>query len=156
MGPSEDERLLRRAIALAHEARQHGEEPFGAVLVNGGAIVYEGFSRTVASNDPTRHAELGVISEYCQAHQQRSLEGFTLYSSTEPCPMCGGAIHWSRISRVVFSVTQAMLQERTGGRTKPAAVDLIHIGRQQVEVIGPLLADEGVHVFDGFRFQSPD
>jgi tRNA(Arg) A34 adenosine deaminase TadA len=58
--------------------------------------------------------------------------------------MCSGAIHWARISRVVYSVSQAKLQEITGGRLKPRCIDLINVGRRQVQVVGPLLEDEGL------------
>ena len=80
------------------------------------------------------------------------LDGYTLYTSTEPCVMCAGAIHWARISRVVFSVSQAMLQAITGGLPKPTAASLINSGRQRAEVVGPLLPDEGLRVFDGSVF----
>src|SRR4030066_376231 len=94
-----DEPFLRRAIALAHQARQQGLKPFGAVLVVENTIVQEGFDRSLELSDPTYHVELSLISEYCRAHRLLSLRGFALYASTEPCPMCAGALHWRRISR---------------------------------------------------------
>jgi tRNA(Arg) A34 adenosine deaminase TadA len=64
---------------------------------------------TLSYSDPTAHAELVVISEYCRQQRILDLDGYTLYSSAEPCVLCAGAIKWAHISRVVFSVTQAML-----------------------------------------------
>jgi tRNA(adenine34) deaminase len=148
-----DETFLRQAVALAHSARERGEDPFGAVLVFEGVVVHEAYKQTRASCDPTAHPELRAISEYCRAHRRSTLEGFTLYASTEPCPMCAGAIHWSRISRVVFSVSQAMLQQLSGGTPKPACGLIINSGRQDVEIIGPLLAEEGLAAFAGFTFR---
>jgi tRNA(Arg) A34 adenosine deaminase TadA len=147
-----DEYFLRRALALAHYARQQQMDPFGAVLVIERKIVHEAYDRSVVSSDPTWHAELSVISEYCRTHQHFSLQGFTLYSSTEPCLMCTGAIHWSRISRVVFSVSQQMLQVQSEGRPKPSCDSLLNGERQRVEVIGPMLAEEGLAVFAGYEF----
>jgi tRNA(Arg) A34 adenosine deaminase TadA len=147
-----DETFLRRAIALARHAREHGEDPFGAVLVFDGAIVHEAHKQTMETCDPTAHPELRAISEYCRAHRRVTLEGFTLYASTEPCPMCAGAIHWSKISRVVFSVSQAMLQQLSGGTPKPPCDLIINSGRQHVEIAGPLLAEEGLAAFAGFTF----
>ncbi|MCK6628409.1 MAG: nucleoside deaminase [Anaerolineae bacterium] len=147
-----DEYFLRRAIALAQFARQQEADPFGAVLVVESKIVHEAYDHSVVSSDPTWHAELSVISEYCRIHQRFSLQGFTLYSSTEPCMMCTGAIHWSRISRVVFSVSQQMLQERSEGRPKPTCESLLNRDGQRVEVIGPILAEEGLAVFTGYEF----
>ncbi len=147
-----DEQFLRRAIALAHQARQQGADPFGAVLVEGSVVVHQAHDRSVEFSDPTSHAELGVISEYCRAHGQFSLEGYTLYTSTEPCLMCAGAIHWARISRVVYSVSQAMLQQLSGGQPKPGAQSLLSLGQWKISVVGPLLPEEGLAVFDGYAF----
>ena len=66
--------------------------------------------------------------------------------------MCAGAIYWARISRVVFSVSQAMLQERSGGRPKPACGATLQAMGSRAEVVGPMLADEGLTVFDGYAF----
>ncbi len=150
----DDETLLRRAIALARQAREAGGDPFGAVLALHGEIVHEATDRSFELYDPTYHAELSAISEYCRLNRRMSLAGYSLYASTEPCPMCAGAIHWARISRVVFSVTQAMWQGITGGRLKPACVDLINMGRTRAEVIGPLLPEEGLAVFAGYQYIS--
>lgn len=148
-----DEMFLRRAIALAWEARHNGEEPFGAVLVHNGAIVAEAYSREIALSDPTAHAEHRVIREYCQAANVITLAGYTLYSSTEPCAMCAGAIHWARLSRVVFSVPQTRLYSVSGGGPKITAAEIIDPGgRHGVDVTGPLLEDEGAAVFEGYTF----
>ena len=95
-----DHRFLRRAIDLAKKAFRSGSDPFGAVLVQNGVIVYEASDRSVELSDPTYHAESAVIAEYCRSRHRFSLEGYTLYASTEPCVICSGAIHWARISKV--------------------------------------------------------
>jgi tRNA(Arg) A34 adenosine deaminase TadA len=151
---SSDEGFLRLAIALARQGRERGGHPFGAVLALDGRVVHQVYDRCVELSDPTFHSELSLISEYCRAHQIMSLEGYTLYASAEPCPMCAGAIHWARISRVVFSVSQAMLQELSGGRPKPTAASLINIGHQPIEVVGPLIPEEGLAVFEGYAFTA--
>jgi tRNA(Arg) A34 adenosine deaminase TadA len=147
---TEDERFLRQAIALAWQGREQGGDPIGAVLVRDGAVVLQTVDRCVATSDPTYHAELSLISDYCRAHQVFSLAGFSLYTSAEPCPMCAGAIHWARISRLVFSMSQAMIQTRSGGRPKLPCTDILH--PPQIEVIGPLLPEEGLAVFEGYPF----
>ena len=149
---STDEQFLRQAIALARQGREQGGDPFAALLVIDGIVRQQSWDRSVEMSDPTFHAELSVISEYCRAQQQFALEGATLYTSSEPCPMCAGAIHWARISRVVFSVSQAMIQQRSGGRPKLDCAAIINAGHRQVEIVGPLLADEGLAVFEGYTF----
>jgi tRNA(Arg) A34 adenosine deaminase TadA len=147
-----DETFLRIAFQLARRSRERGEDPFGAVLVRDGAVVYEKSDQCIELRDPTRHPELSLISDYCRQQQTLSLEGYTLYCSTEPCPMCAGAIHWARISRVVFSVSQIMLQTISRGHLKPECAPLINTGGRVVEIVGPLLPDEGLAVFDGYTF----
>jgi tRNA(Arg) A34 adenosine deaminase TadA len=149
-----DEQFLRQAIALARQAREQGADPFGAVLVIDGSVRHQSRDRSVEMADPTFHAELSVISEYCRAQQQFALEGATLYTSSEPCPMCAGTIHWARISRVVFSVSQVMIQQRSGGRPKIDCAAIINAGHRQIEIVGPLLAEEGLAVFEGYTFST--
>ena len=150
---SPDEQFLRLAIALAHRARELGADPFGSVLVKDGIVVVrQAYDRSVEFSDPTFHAELSVISEYCRTHSQFSLEGYALYTSTEPCAMCAGAIHWARISRVVYSMSQAMLQPLSGGRPKPSSRSLLDSDHRMVTIVGPLLPEEGLAVFDGYEF----
>ena len=147
-----DEGFLRRAITLAQQARARGADPFGALLVVNGCIVQEAMDESVAASDPTWHAELSAISTYCRTHRRFALDGYTLYTSTEPCPMCAGAIHWARISRVVFSVSQAMLQTLSGGSPKGSCAEILNSGRRRVEIVGPLLPAEGLLVFEGYQF----
>jgi tRNA(Arg) A34 adenosine deaminase TadA len=149
-----DEKFLRIAIDLAKQARQNNEYPFGAVLVFEDAVMHSGHDRSVGLCDPTAHAELQVIREYCQSNRRMSLAGYTLYCSTEPCVMCSGAIHWARLSRVVYSVSQEMLQQASAGRIKPKAEALINIGSKKVEVVGPLLPEEGFAVLADYPFTA--
>jgi tRNA(Arg) A34 adenosine deaminase TadA len=147
-----DEQLLRRAIALAHEARRKGYEPFGAVLALDHEIVYEAYDRSLPVSDPAFHAELSVISEYCRREQLIRLDGHMLFSSAEPCVMCAGAIFWSRLSRLVFSVSQQALRRLSDGPPRLSCASLVNPDRQRTEVVGPWLEEEGLAVFEGFIF----
>jgi guanine deaminase len=93
--------FMRRAIALSREnLRTQDGGPFGAVVVKDGRIVGEGRNRVVATNDPTAHAEIVAIRAATQALGTFDLSGCAIYASCEPCPMCLGAILWSRIGRI--------------------------------------------------------
>jgi tRNA(adenine34) deaminase len=148
-----DEDFLRHAIDLAKTARQGAEYPFGAILVVNQQLVHQATDHCMSYADPTAHAELLAISEYCRKQRIFDLDGYTLYSCVEPCVMCSGAIKWARISRVVFSVSQVMLQQMNGGRPKPSCADMVNTGARPITVDGPLLADEGLAVFAGFDFK---
>ncbi len=152
MTTAQDEHFLRLAIRLAWEARRAGSDPFGAVLVRDSdqTVVAQDHDRSVEASDPTFHAELAVIRQYCREAEVFTLQGYTLYASTEPCMMCSGAIYWAYVTRVVFSVPQARLQERSGGRTKPSCASIVSVGSRRIEVVGPLLEDEGLAVFEGY------
>jgi tRNA(Arg) A34 adenosine deaminase TadA len=115
-------------------------------LVFENKIVHTSTDVSVAESDPTAHAELNVIRTYCRNNNIFSLKGFTLYSSTEPCVMCSGAIHWARISKVVFSVSQASLKTVSQGTPKPSCASLLSYGGAKPEVIGPVLEDEGLGI----------
>ncbi len=146
-----DEFFLRRAIQLAKQAREKGQEPFGAVLVKNNEIVAEGENQIFATSDPTAHAENALIREYCQKNKIMNLEGFTLYCSTEPCLLCSGAVFWAKITKIVFSVSQKMLQKISGGSTKTDCRTLFK-PHPWIKIIGPALTEEGLKVLEGYQF----
>lgn len=103
-----DDLFIDRAIKLAQRSSDSGEGgPFGAVIVHDGKIIGEGWNRVVASNDPTAHAEVMAIRAACLAVNSFHLPNATLYTSSEPCPMCLSAAYWARIERIVFANSRA-------------------------------------------------
>jgi tRNA(Arg) A34 adenosine deaminase TadA len=102
-----DRHFLRRAVALSKERMEANlGGPFGAVIVKDGEIIAEGWNEVTSALDPTAHAEVTAIRRACQAVGNFSLEGATLYSSCEPCPMCLAATYWARIGRLVYANTR--------------------------------------------------
>lgn len=152
--PTQDKKYIRLTHQLARESAKKGFDAFGALLVLDDEIKATSIDKCIAYSDPTAHAELVLISEYCRENKLIDLEGYTLYTHVEPCVMCSGAIHWAKISRVVFSVSQEMLQGVSGGKKKPTCEELINTGNKKTEIIGPILAEEGMRVFRDFPFQS--
>jgi len=97
---------MRRAIALAIEnVRTSRGGPFAALVVKDGRVVAQGSNRVTTSNDPTAHAEIVAIREACRVLNQFQLTGCDLYCTCEPCPMCLGAVYWSRPARVYYAGT---------------------------------------------------
>ena len=103
--PSEaEDAFMRRAIELSYRATGEGTgPPFGAVIVRDGQVITEGYNNSFATNDPTAHAEVVAIRRACEAVGSRFLKGCVIYSGSEPCPMCLGAIHWAGIARVHYA-----------------------------------------------------
>jgi tRNA(Arg) A34 adenosine deaminase TadA len=96
--------FMARAIQLSLENVHSGQGgPFGAVIVTNGTIVAEGVNRVTASNDPTAHAEVNAIRAACSKLRVFALPECEIYCSCEPCPMCLGAIYWSRLGRIYFA-----------------------------------------------------
>lgn len=88
--------------------RRNEGGPFGAIVVDKlGKIVGRGANRVTSTQDPTAHAEIVAIRDACSFLNSFKLEGLTMYSSSEPCPMCMAAIYWARLGTVIYSNTKA-------------------------------------------------
>ena len=99
---SEDERMMRAAMAEAAMALADGEVPVGAVIVSKGRIIAKGHNMTDQLHDPTAHAELLCMRHGAEQKGDWRLNDCTLYVTLEPCPMCAGAMVMSRVGRCVF------------------------------------------------------
>jgi len=105
---SDDVRFLRRAIDLATQNVETGKGgPFGALVVRDGDVLAEAVNVVTATHDPTAHAEVTAIRKACASIESFRLDGCTLYTSCEPCPMCMGAVYWSHLDRVVYGAVHA-------------------------------------------------
>ena len=94
---------LNQCLKLANESVKNGNHPFGALLVVDGHIVLSAQNEVVTKNDITAHAELRLVQEAQKVLTPEQLSQSTLYTSTEPCAMCAGAIYWAGIKKVVFA-----------------------------------------------------
>jgi tRNA(adenine34) deaminase len=98
-----DRAMMVRALDAAREAGERGEIPVGAVVARGEEIVAVAANEREASNDPTAHAEVLALRRAAEALGSWRLTGCTLYATLEPCPMCAGAAHSARVSRLVYA-----------------------------------------------------
>lgn len=96
------ERLLEKSVDLAEAARIHGNYPFGAVLRYSGTEDLGGENSVNTSRDTTAHAEIEVIRSASPTLTKEQLSRSTIYTSTEPCAMCSGAIYTAGIRRGIF------------------------------------------------------
>jgi tRNA(adenine34) deaminase len=100
---STDLAMMRRALLAAEGAARKGEVPVGAVVARGEEVLAVAANEREATEDPTAHAELLAIRKAAAASGGWRLTGCTLYATLEPCPMCAGAAHAARISRLVYA-----------------------------------------------------
>jgi len=103
---SRDQEFMRLALALAGEGAAMGEVPVGAVLVQHGQVIGQGFNRPILDSDPSAHAEMVAIRAAARSSSNYRLPGSTLYVTLEPCSMCAGLIVHSRVMRVVFGALE--------------------------------------------------
>lgn len=103
----QDARFMRMAIEIADRNVDNGGGPFGAVIVRQGEVIATGANRVVPSCDPTAHAEVSAIREACKKLGDFKLNGCTVYSSCEPCPMCLSALYWAGVERICYGNTKA-------------------------------------------------
>lgn len=95
---------MRRCLELAEIAARSGDTAVGALIVRGDDIVAEGVERTRTTLDPSAHAEVDAIRRACQRLDTLDLRGCSLYSTVEPCVLCGYAIRRTGIAHVVYGV----------------------------------------------------
>jgi guanine deaminase len=140
-------KFMGRAIELSiHNVKANRGGPFAAVVVKDGEIVAEGTNLVTSTKDPTAHAEVVVIREACRVLGTHDLAGCVIYTSCEPCPMCMGAIYWSRPARVFYGNTAEDAAE--------AGFDDAFIHRElkrphhkkKIEMVG-LMRDEALEAF---------
>lgn len=99
-----DEKFMREALELAHEAAAAGEVPVGCVIVREGLVVGRGRNRREEKQAAGSHAELEAIAQANAALHSWRLDSCDLYVTLEPCPMCAGAIINARIEEVRYGV----------------------------------------------------
>ncbi len=149
-----DIRLLRQAIEVARRAREHGNHPFGALLADEqGHILLEAENTVNTEHDCTGHAELNLMRLAYRRYSFEELSRCTLYTSTEPCPMCAGSIFWGGVGRVVYALGEEGLYAMTGDSPDKlvlACRDIFARGGRPIEVLGPLLQEEARQVHIGF------
>ena len=149
-----DEYFMKIVYNLARESAKNYGNAFSAILVLNDEIVHKSFDISMKTFNPTLHAELNVLSEYCSKNKILSLDGYTLYCNVEPCVMCSGAIHWSRVSRVVYGMSQKSLNKMSNGKLKPKCEELINIGHKKIEIVGPIMEDEGIKLFTEYPIKN--
>jgi tRNA(Arg) A34 adenosine deaminase TadA len=132
---------LRTAITVAQRAREHGNHPFGAVLVDAhGQRVLEAENTVVTGRDATGHAETNLVRLATQQFSAEQLASCTLYTSTEPCAMCAGAIHWANIGRVVYALSEPDLYAIIGPAPEQLLLPCREVfahSRRPMDVLGP-------------------
>lgn len=100
-----DEYFMKKALIEAEIAFEKGEIPVGAVVVIDNKVIARSHNLTELLNDVTAHAEMQAITSAANYLGGKYLKKCTLYVTLEPCQMCGGALYWSQISKIVYGAS---------------------------------------------------
>lgn len=143
---TQDKAFMKEAIRLAKSAVAHGNEPFGAVLVKDGEIVFTNENQIYTAADPTFHAEAGLLRRFCGETHITDLRAYTLYSSCEPCFMCCGAMVWTRVGRLVYGASDIDLCGLLGEEGSPCCELVFSHSPHAPQVQGGVLREESLAV----------
>ena len=137
-------KFLKRAVVLSQQARNNGNTPFGALLVDqNGSILLEQENIEITKKICTGHAETTLAERASHLYDKEFLWNCTLYTTGEPCAMCAGSIYWSNIGNLVFGITEKKLLELTGNNKQNPTFDLpcreiFDRGQKKITIIGPV------------------
>jgi len=143
----EDEGFMRAALDIA---RQH-DKRYAAVIVGDGAVIADGYNpgrNAPGGWNPTNHGEMVAIRNCVDKNGAEALQGATIYTTGEPCPMCMGAAVWSRIGRVVYAVPISRIATQRNQIMVPCTEIAERAAFVEISVTGGVLEDEAWRLFD--------
>ncbi|MCD6162109.1 MAG: tRNA adenosine(34) deaminase TadA [candidate division Zixibacteria bacterium] len=141
-----DKYFMELALAEAERAAVEGEVPVGCVIVHDGMVIGKGHNRTESLCDPTAHAEILAITAAANHLESWRLEGCSVYSSLEPCPMCAGALVLARVDRLVYGAKDSKFGACMSLYNIVQDIRLNH----QLEVIPGILEERSAQLLKSF------
>ena len=146
----QDEVFMRKAIELSMLAVEHGNEPFGAVLVKENEMVFTNENQIYTRHDPTFHGEAGLIREFCAQTGITDLQEYTMYSSCEPCFMCSGAMVWVKLGRLVYAASNMELEKILGNEGCNCSKMVFDNSFWQPQVTAGVLREESLVILKAY------
>lgn len=137
---------MHLALDLARRAGQEGEVPVGAVMIQGGRVISQGWNRPIGTHDPTAHAEIIALRAAALVQLNYRLSNATLYVTLEPCAMCIGALLHARVSRLVFGAWDPKAGACGSLLDLPRELRLTH----RIDVFGGVCSEESSALLRGF------
>jgi len=121
--------------------------PFGACIIKENKVLAVARNTVLKDNDPTAHAEIGAIRQAAKKLKSFDLSGCIIYSTTEPCPMCFSAIHWSRIDTLAYGSTIADARKRGFNELAISSAKMKALGKSKLEIFHRYLRGECLELF---------
>jgi tRNA(Arg) A34 adenosine deaminase TadA len=145
---NKDEFFMRLAIAKARQGIRRGQAPFGACIVKNNRVVSCAHNLVWRNNDITAHAEVSAIREACRKLKTVDLSGATVYSTTEPCPMCFAACHWAGVERIVYGARIKDAQRYGFSELAISNARMKKIGKSRMKILAKVLLKENLGLFE--------
>lgn len=146
-----DERFMLKAIEIARKGVLKGNSPFGACVAKKGKIVACTHNTVLPEHDATRHAEMNAITAASKKLKTFDLTGCTIYSTTEPCPMCFSAIHWARISRIVYGTNISDVKALGFSELTVSNMQMKKLGKSKVLIQSDFMRKECKELLDFWK-----
>jgi len=134
-------------MRLALEEAKKGDAPYGAVIVKDNAVIATGYNTVKRDSDPSAHAEINVIRSLTTKIKNPSLEGCTMYTTGEPCPMCATACVWAGISEIVYGASIQDLIETNQAQINISCEEIIAKAFRKIKVTKGILKLECLQLF---------
>lgn len=136
-----DEHFMKLAVQQAQLAYEAGEIPVGAVVVSQQKVIAKAYNQVELLRDVTAHAEMLALTAAQNHLGAKYLEDCTLYVTLEPCTMCGGALFWSQIGKIVVAARD---EKRGFSRLNPA---ILH---PKTEIVFGVMENEASQLVSDF------
>jgi tRNA(Arg) A34 adenosine deaminase TadA len=149
-----DKKFIQLAIEKAKEGIGKGQTPFAACIVKDSKVISCAHNTVWKANDVTAHAEINAIRMACKKLNSIDLSGCTVYSTTEPCPMCFSACHWARISGIVYGTSINDSRKNGFNELSISNSKMKSIGQTDLEVVGSFARDECLELFEIWSHQK--
>lgn len=134
-------------MRLALEEAKKGDAPYGAVIVKDNEVVAKGYNTVKQDSDPSAHAEMNVIRSLTAKIGNPTLEGYTIYATGEPCPMCATACVWTGISEIICGASIQDLIEFNQSQVRISCEEIIAKSSKNIKVTKGVLREECRELF---------
>ncbi|ARV59469.1 tRNA-specific adenosine deaminase [Nostocales cyanobacterium HT-58-2] len=134
-------------MRLALEEARKGDAPYGAVIVKDNEVVALAHNTVRRDSDPSAHAEINVIRSLTTKLKNPSLEGYTIYTTGEPCPMCASACIWTGLSEIIYGASIEDLVSLHQSQIHISCDEVIAKSSRKIKVRKGLLREECLQLF---------
>lgn len=150
----DDQQFMQLALEACRAGVDAGQSPFAACIVRDGKVLATSHNHVWLHTDATAHAEIECIRQACRITGEVHLAGATIYSTTEPCPMCFTAIHWARMERIVFAARVEDARDFGFNELQISNEKMKTLGISHVRITGDVMRAEALALFRYWREKS--